>query len=233
MRKAALIALSLVTSLAWSTAALAAGDDKPSKKESTSDAKAADKDGIRRDPAGVTGISPFMEKIVKAEKLIVARDFTGAIAAFRDAITEDAKNPYGHFMLGEAQVIKGDLTEAEASWKTALANVGTDDALRAKIMFGMADLRERQGKWDEAKTAWAEYGRFVSDHAKSKGYPATAGDRQAKIDVHNDLATKYAEVKTRIAGREKELKDKQAKDAQKDADANDKKPRKLGAAQST
>lgn len=225
MRKAALIALSLVTSLAWSTAALAAGDDKPAKKKDDAPA-AADKDGVRRDPNGVTGISPFMEKIVKAEKLIVARDFAGAIAAFRDAITEDAKNPYGHFMLGEAQVIKGDLAEAEASWKTALANVGTDDALRAKIMFGMADLRERQGKWDEAKTAWAEYGRFVSDHPKSKGYPATAGDRQAKIDVHNDLATKYAEVKTRIAAREKELKDKQAKDAQKDADANDKKPRK-------
>lgn len=227
MRTRTLFALAVVSSLAWSTAALAADDGKPVAKKKSDDASGEKSEkGGRKDPNNVQGISPFMEKIAKAGKLIVARDFAGAIAAFRDAITEDVKNPLGHFLLGEAQIIKGDLPEAEASWKTALANVGGDDSLRAKILFGMADLRERQGKMDEAKTAWADYGKFAAEHAKAKAYPATAGERQKVIDVHADIATKYGEVKARIASREKELKDKQQKDAQKDADANDKKPRK-------
>ena len=224
MRTGKLVVLAVASSLAWSASALAADDGKPSKKKSD-DSSSSDKGG-KKDPANITGISPFMEKLAKAERLVVARDFAGAIAGIREAITEDVKNPLGHFLLGEAQVIKGDLAEAEASWKTALANAGADDVVRAKILFGMADLRERQGKMDEAKTAWAEYGKFTADHAKAKGYPATAGERQKVIDVHNDLAVKYGEVKTRISGREKEMKEKQQKDAQKDADANDKKPRK-------
>jgi TolA-binding protein len=223
MRFRVLASMLVVSSLAWSAAASAADDDKPKKK---SDAASADASTGKHDPANVTGISPFMEKLSRAEKLVAARDFTGAIAAIRDAITEDTKNPLGHFMLGEAQIIKGDLGEAEASWKTALANIGANDDLHAKILFGMADLRERQGKMDEAKAAWTEYGKFAADHPKARAYPATAGERQKVIDVHNDLAVKYGEVKARIAAREKELKDKQQKDAQKDADANDKKPRK-------
>src|SRR5580704_6190102 len=36
-----------------------------------------------------------------------ARDFAGAVEAYRKAIEMDAKNPLGHYLLGEAQLAAG------------------------------------------------------------------------------------------------------------------------------
>lgn len=210
-----------------------AGDDKPAKSKKDDDkgekSDKADKpkkkgDGeIRRDPKGQTGVSPFTEKLVKGHKLMVARAFSEAVTAYQDAITEDDKNPVGHYFLGAAQLLKGDQKEAEAAWQNALRNMGADDNTRGKVQFAMADLRERQSRLEDAKSLWAEYGRFVADHAKAKGYPNSAAERQKMIDTRLDLEKKYGEVKARIAAREKEIKEKQEKDAQKDADAEEKK----------
>jgi tetratricopeptide (TPR) repeat protein len=204
------------------------GDDDSAQdsKKKTDASASSSSSGPRRDPKGVTGISPFEEKVAKGQKLAVARSFTEAVAAFQDAITEEPNNPVGHYYRGEAEVLKGDLAEAEASYQTALRNAGQDDVFKAKAMFGLADLRERQGKMDDAKAAWADYGKFVAGHDKAKGYPATAGERQKVIDTHNDLATKYAEVKARIDAREKLQKESREKDAAKDAKENDNKKRK-------
>ncbi len=187
------LVLTLTASSAW-----ADGSDK------TKNAAASD-DGIRRDPNGVTGISPFMEKLVKGQKLVVARDFVGAVAAFRDAITESPNDPLGHFYLGEAQLLGKNLSEADASWQQALRFAARDDVLHAKVLFALADLRERQGKLQEAKDAWKEYGGFVAEHPKSKGFVATAGERQKTIEKELDMQTKYAEVRKRIAQRLKEV----------------------------
>lgn len=216
-----LAALALVTSAAH------AADDKDTKKKKSDDAAADAKRpaGPRTDPKGITGISPFMEKLSKGQKLVIARDFAGAITAFQEAITEDPKNALGHLYLGSAQLLKGDLGEADASFQTALRNVGPDDAVRAKISFALADLRERQRKWDEAKGGWETYQKDA-DRPKAKGYPDTGKERRGAIDKWVDLEKKVVPVKERIAAREKEQKDAAAKAAQKDADANDKKPRK-------
>ena len=198
----------------------ASADDKPAKKKGDS---ASAPSGPRRDPKNITGISPFMEKLVKGHKLVVARDFLGAIDAYRAAITEDDKNPLGHYFLASAQLLKGNFTEADASFQTALRSAGDDDNTHGKVLFGLAYLRERQGKFDEAKTFWADYGKFVADHPKAGGYPNTAAEHQKLIDVHNDLVAKYGPVKERIAAREKELKDQANKDAAKDAAEEEKK----------
>lgn len=227
MRSTRLFALSLLAAFAFSAPVLAQDKKKKDDGDKPKDSAGADKGGPRKDPKGITGISPFWEKLNKGQKLTVARDFPGALAAFQEAVTEDTKNPWGHYYLGAVQILKGDLAEADASWQMALRNAGPDEVVKAKILFGIADLRERQKKLDDAKAAWSEYGKFVADHPKSKGYPATVGERQKVIDTHNDLEKKYGEVKARIAAREKELKAQREKDAQKDADANDKKPRKL------
>lgn len=158
----------------------------------------------RLDPKGRTGISPFMLKVIKANGAYTARDFQGAIAGYRDAIQEDPQNPLGHYLMGEAQLAAGNTAEAEASWSSGMRYVGTDDVLHAKLLFVIADLRERQGRWDDAKKAWQDYGGFVTAHPNAKGYVATATERNRTIDVHTDLDTKYAAVKARIEQRLKE-----------------------------
>ena len=96
---------------------------------------------VRRDPQGVKGISPFWESLKKGDDLYVARDFEGAIAAYRDAIAKSPQNPMGHYRMGEAQLAKGEIQEAEASWVSALRFVGKDLNLKAKVLFVLADLR--------------------------------------------------------------------------------------------
>jgi predicted Zn-dependent protease len=148
--------------------------------------------------------SPYSVKVQKANAAYVSRDFPGAIAAYREAIQETPNDPVVFYLLGEAQLGGGNIGEAEATWLTALGKAGSKDDIRAKLMFVLADLRERQGKWAEAKTAWDEYARFVGSHSVAKGYAATAAERNKAIDTRVDLETKYGAVKQRIEQREKE-----------------------------
>jgi tetratricopeptide (TPR) repeat protein len=155
-------------------------------------------------PKAKTFKSPYSAKVQKANAAYVSRDFPGAIAAYREAIQETPNDPVAFYLLGEAQLGGGNIAEAEASWQAGLGKAASRDDIRAKLMFVLADLRERQGKWVEAKTAWDDYARFVGSHAVPKGYPATAAERGKAIDTRADLETKYAAVKERIAQREKE-----------------------------
>ena len=185
-------------------------DDKPARKADDKAAKAADKTGFK-------GITPYTEKLLKGHKLIAARDFVGAIDSYRAAITEDDKNPQAHYFLGVAQLLKGDLVEAEATWQNALRNAGADAVIATKTRFALADLRERQRKLDDSKDAWKDYGKYAADHPKVTAYPNTPVERQKTIDRWQDLDKKYGEVKARIQAREKEIKDKRDAAAAKDA----------------
>src|SRR5207244_6203304 len=108
------------------------------------------------------------------------------------------------YFLGEAQLASGNMAEADASYAAAMRIVGARDDLHAKILFVIADLRERQGKWTDAKKAWDEYAQFLTAHPTVKGYTATATERTKVVDTHVDLETKYAAVKQRIEQRIKE-----------------------------
>ena len=105
---------------------------------------------------------------------------------------------------GEAQLASGNLADANNSFADGIRNAGSRDDLHAKLLFVIADLREREGKWPEAKKAWEEYGQFQSSHPSAKGYAITATERMKMIDTHVDLATKYGAVKQRIEQRVKE-----------------------------
>ncbi len=166
----------------------------------------------RRDPNGQTGISPYNEQIAKGQAAFVARDFTGAIAAFQEAIKLDASLMVGFYRLGEAMLETGKLDEAEAAWTTGLGKKGSED-LYAKILFCMADLRERQKSWQAAKDAWAAYTAFLTGHPKALGYGATAIERTKMIDRRVKDEKDYAAVKDRIKKRE----DERAKEAEENA----------------
>src|SRR5688572_23727320 len=134
----------------------------------------------RKDPKGVKGISPFWEAIKKGDNSAIARDFDGAIAAYREAIQSQPQNPMGHYRLGEAQLAKGDQKEAELAWGAGLRFADKDPVMKAKLLFVLADLRERQKSHDEANTRWTDYGKAASAPG-AKGYPATAEDRKKRI----------------------------------------------------
>jgi tetratricopeptide (TPR) repeat protein len=152
---------------------------------------------VRKDPRGVKGISPFWEAINKGDSALIARDFDGAIAAYKDAITKEPQNALGHYRAGEAQIAKGDLHEAEEAFVTGLRfATATEPALKAKLQFALADLRERQKAWDEALAKWADYETFTAE--QKVGFVGSGSERKRVVDAWKKLSADSAEVKARI-----------------------------------
>lgn len=129
-----------------------------------------------------------------------ARDFQGAIAQYRGAVELDAKNPLGLYLLGEAQLAAGNIPEADASWNRALAvSSDKDPAMHARILFVLADLKERQWKWEDAKTAWQTYIDYAGRFPNAGAFPASAHSRQQVIDAMLKQDKAYEIVRKRIA----------------------------------
>lgn len=170
-------------------------------------------DGVRRDPKGIKGISAYQELIVKGDRAYVARDFDGAIAAYREAIQKDPQNALGHYRVGSAQLAKGDQKEAEAAWVAGLRFVARDGSLKARLIFALADLRERQKNNDDAVTRWKEYSANAESEKEAITYPATATERALRNEAWKKLAAESAEVKERIAKRLKEAEEASRKSA--------------------
>jgi len=120
----------------------------------------------------------------------------------------------GHYRLGEALVLKGSLKEAESAFQNALRLSPDKPAVRAKVLFAVALLKERQRSFEEASTAWSAY----DTHAKSnKGpgvYPAVGSERKKRCQDEQKLITDYAPVKDRIKSRLQEADKKAAESAQ-------------------
>ncbi len=163
-------------------------------------------DDDKYDPENRTHISKFMETVVEGNGKMVSRDFPGAIEVYRRAIQLQPMNPLGHYMLGEAQSAAGNLSEAEASWTQGDGVGDKAPTVKVKILFCLADLKERQKKWDDAKTAWQRYKQFIVDHAGSGGAPASADARIAAIDEAQKQDKAYEIVRQRIAAEAKDKK---------------------------
>ena len=190
------------------------------KKAKSSDAKGDGKDapiigsdGVRRDPKGIKGISPYLELIVKGDHAYVARDFDGAIAAYREAIKAEPEKALAQYRVGAAQLAKGDQKEAEAAFVNGLRFVGKDGTLRGKLIFALADLRERQKNNDEAIGRWKEYSKNAEDDKEAITYPATATERIARNETWKKNLADSSEVKDRIAKRLKEADEASRKSA--------------------
>jgi tetratricopeptide (TPR) repeat protein len=129
-----------------------------------------------------------------------ARDFPGAIDQFRKAIELNPKHPLGYYLLGEAQLAAGSLSEAEAAWNRALSESGEQDpTMRARVLFVIADLKERQKKWDEARTAWQAYLDWAARFPSAGAFPASGQSRQQVIDNMTKQDKSYDVVRQRIA----------------------------------
>lgn len=191
----------LACSLVLSAVALAAASTSLAQNE------------VRRDPKGIKGISPFWESIKAGDAAYVARDYDGALAAYTQAINHEPQNGLGHYRIGEVHLAKGDIRQAEEAWVTALRFAAGDPALQAKVLFVLADLRERQQAYPEAKEAWSAYEAHVKGQPAAAGYPETAAERQKRIDTWVDMKQQYAAVKERIAKRLAEVEEEKRKNA--------------------
>lgn len=176
------------------------GDDDSSATVSSAAPAPADSSGKKFDPNNVTAISQFMDTCVQGNARYASRDFAAAIAFYQRAIQFNPKQPLGHYLLGEAQLAAGNLAEADAAWQRAASESSDKDpALRARVLFVIADLKERQKKWDEAKVAWQAYLDWASSHQNANAFAASAQSRQNVIDAMTKQDKAYDAVRKRIA----------------------------------
>jgi len=218
MRKLAIL-VGLLALVAMTSAAQAE-DKKAAKPDAKSapandgkDGATVDSDGVRRDPKGIKGISPYLEQILKGDRAYVARDFDGAIQIYREAIKMEPEKALGHSRVASAQFAKGDQKEAEAALVNGLRFVGKDGTLKAKLIFALADLRERQKNNDEAIGRWKEYSKNAEEQKEAITYPASATERVARNEAWKKNVADSEEVKTRIAKRLKEADEASRKSA--------------------
>jgi tetratricopeptide (TPR) repeat protein len=146
------------------------------------------------------GAGKYADACAQGNAKYASRDFQGAIEFYRSAIELDPKNPLGYYLLGESDLAAGSIAEAEAAWNRASADSSDKDpALRARILFVIADLKERQWKWDEAKAAWQVYLDWASRFPNVASFPASARSRLQVIDAMLKRDKAYEIVRRRIA----------------------------------
>jgi predicted Zn-dependent protease len=150
------------------------------------------------DPANVTGLSQVMEAVAEGNDKLVARDAPGAIESYRRAIKLQPRNPLGHLMLGQALVTTNALAEAEAALKAGEALADTAPGIKSRILFSLADLKERQKKLEEAKAAWQRYAEHASKR-DTTAFASTATARITAIDEALKQEKAYEIVRQRIA----------------------------------
>lgn len=183
MRPRTWIALALVVGGIASTAQLAVAGGK----------------GPAKDPAASKSQTDFDNAVNQGCVKYVEHDIPRAIELFRQATQIQPRNPLGYYLLGEAQLGAGSLPDAEAAWLQAdqVSDSGPL-SVKAKVLFVLADLRERQGRWDDAKAAWKRYADFAAQASDAGAFPQSAATRIKDIEKMQQQYKDYAIVRKRI-----------------------------------
>lgn len=157
---------------------------------------------------------PVRDAIAAGDAAIAAADLDTALQRYEEATKADAENPWGHYRVGEVRRAKGQLSEARASFEAALRLAGKDANVKAKALFVLADLAERESKLADAQATWQKYGAHAQRHSDIKAFAATADERQKRIATWEQMNRDYASVRERIKKRESELTSKAMTPAQ-------------------
>jgi tetratricopeptide (TPR) repeat protein len=145
------------------------------------------------------GQGDFIEAINQGSVKYVGKEFPAAVEQFRKAVQIQPRNPLGYYLLGEALLGSGSLPDAETAWLQGeqVADAGPP-SVHAKLLFVMADLRERQGRWDDAKTAWKRYADFAAQAGDAGAFPETPEARIRDIEAMQKQDKDYVIVRKRI-----------------------------------
>jgi TolA-binding protein len=145
-----------------------------------------------------------MVKLRQGHAAYLAHDFAGAIAAYQEAVASSPAEPSAYYFLGEADLGAGKAADAEADLQKGLKGAPASDEWHAKLLFALADLRERQSRFAEARKTWQELAQFADAHEPTKAAAVSALQRIQRIDAHLEAETKSAIVKQRIEQRTRE-----------------------------
>jgi len=195
MRFRPLVALSLGAFACATSLVLPAVAAPPKKAPAAAEAPPKPKE----DPA-VAAHKQFLEATKDGSAKYIAKDVAGAIEAFQKATQLEPRNPLGYYFLGEAHLGNHDLAQAESAWLHAMqvADQGSL-GLKVKIFYVIADLRERQKRWDDAKAAWQQYGELTASPSDGSTFPQVALGHIASIDKMLKQDKAYDIVRQRIA----------------------------------
>jgi tetratricopeptide (TPR) repeat protein len=157
-------------------------------------------DAGRHDPDNRAGLAEWMDRCLQGNAKYLAHDIPGAIDLYRQAIQLAPKRPLPHYLLGEALLGGGSLPEAETAFAEAeQASDDRDPDVRGKILFVLADIKEREKKWEDARVAWKTYGDYAAKHVDAGMTPATPTARVQAIDDMLKQDKAYDVVRQRIA----------------------------------
>jgi len=163
-------------------------------------AKPAPSGETRYDPDNITGISQYMETVVKGTERFHAKDPTGAIDLYKKAVQLNPKHPLAHYLLGETYLLSNNLPEAEAAFLAAQeASDSKNPTLRSHVLFAVADCFERGKKHEQAKTAWQAYADHAAKFGDAGAFPGTSAERLKAIQKVIELEKAYVAVRQRIA----------------------------------
>lgn len=132
-------------------------------------------------------------------------DVASGMRNLRDAIAENPSLPQAYCYVGEAERTRQDSTGALDAFQACLRFARELDNPRfvAFALHGIASTLELlPERLQDARTAWLEYVRFA-DQASSQADARIGRARIEAIDAWTTLETQTAEVRGRIAERER------------------------------
>lgn len=176
--------------------------------------------GVRHDPKGKKGISPFWDAIRRGDEAAMAGDFIKAEASYNAAAEIAPRHPIAPLRLGQVLIRAGKLTQAETAYQQALELTEKDVTLHAAALFVLADLKERQGRRDEAILAWKAYAEYLRKEPSARGYLETPTEREQRISRYKEVAADSKNVRERIELRVKEVDAANQRKAAQNPNAN-------------
>ncbi len=186
--------LGLIVLPALAAASLPAWADGSKGSKKKGDDVAADSPSTKNTPS-----KEYLKLCDGGNAKYAGRDFAGAIDEYRKAIELTPKQAFAYYLMGEAQLAAGNLTEADAAWNRASLESGEQDpATHARVLFVIADLRERQKRWDDAKAAWQSYIDWGAKFPSANVVTASGQSRQQVIDTMMRQDKAYDVVRDRI-----------------------------------
>lgn len=176
----------------------------PAPTSSTAAEKAAPSASAGVDAGVKTAPSPHFAQVLKGHAAYQVRDLPSAMVAYEAAIAADAAEPSAYYFLGQAEVAAGQLPQADDTYQKGLKASAASEEWRTKLLFAIAELAERQGRFAAAKKAWENLVQYSATHPFAKPLATMAATRINVIDKHVDDETKYGAVKRRIEQRLRE-----------------------------
>jgi hypothetical protein len=205
------------------------------KKGAKKDAVAVGADGVRRDPQGVKGISPYNEELAKGRKAASEKNWDAAVNAFSGAIAVDGNQAAAYLLKAQVQLEKGELDAALSTAQEGRGKQGSED-VQSKLVFLLADVQERKAntapgadfapegttwkdtltaKWAKVTEAWSSYVGLLGTATKAPDYRASADERKKQVDARVTRDKDYGDVRARVLKNEKEAAEALAADQAK------------------